>query len=48
MAKRLRGCRGIGCERGDAPLRYAEVGHEAVIEYDEDVMWSLKEMDELR
>jgi superfamily II DNA or RNA helicase len=44
--KRLRGYRGIGYARGEAPLGYAEPGDETVVEYDEDVLRSLKEMDE--
>jgi superfamily II DNA or RNA helicase len=42
--KRLRGYRGIGYARGEAPLGYAELGDEMVVEYDEDVLRSLKEM----
>jgi hypothetical protein len=45
--KRLRGYRGIGYARGEAPLGYAEPGDDTVIEYDEDVIRSLKEVDEL-
>lgn len=45
--KRLRGYRGIGYARGEAPLGYAEPGDEVVVEYDEDVLRSLKEMDDL-
>lgn len=43
--KRLRGYRAIGYARGEAPLGYAEPGDEVVVEYDEDVLRSLKEMD---
>jgi superfamily II DNA or RNA helicase len=46
--KRLRGYRGIGYARGEAPLGYAEPGDETVVEYDEEVIRSLKEMDELQ
>ena len=45
--KRLRGYRGIGYARGEAPLGYAEPAEETVVEYDEDVIQSLREMDEL-
>ena len=45
--KRLRGYRGIGYARGEAPLGYAEPGDEVVVEYDEEVLRSLKEMDDL-
>jgi superfamily II DNA or RNA helicase len=44
--KRLRGYRGIGYARGEAPLGYSEAGDEMVVEYDEDVLRSLKAMDE--
>ena len=43
--KRLRGYRGIGYAKGEAPLGIAEPGDELVVEYDEDVLRSLKEMD---
>jgi superfamily II DNA or RNA helicase len=46
--KRLRGYRGIGYARGEAPLGYGEPGDETVVEYDEEVLRSLKEMDELQ
>jgi superfamily II DNA or RNA helicase len=45
--KRLRGYRGIGYARGEAPLGYSEHGDETVVEYDEDVIRSLREMGEL-
>ena len=45
--KRLRGYRGIGYARGEAPLGYAEPAEETVVVYDEDVIQSLREMDEL-
>lgn len=44
--RRLRGYRGIGYARGEAPLGYAERGDEIVVEYDEDVLRWLKEMDD--
>ncbi len=44
--KRLRGYRGIGYARGEAPLGYAEPGGEMVVECDEDVLRSLKEVDD--
>lgn len=44
--KRLRGYRGIGYARGEAPLGYAEPGDEVVVEYDEDVLRSLKALDD--
>jgi superfamily II DNA or RNA helicase len=44
--KRLRGYRGIGYARGEAPLGLAEPGDEIVVEYDEDVLRSLKERDD--
>ena len=43
--KRLRGYRAIGYARGEAPLGYAELGDEVVVEYDEDVVRSLEETD---
>lgn len=45
--KRLRGYRGIGYARGEAPIGVAEVGDETVVEYDEEVLQALKEADEL-
>jgi superfamily II DNA or RNA helicase len=44
--KRLRGYRAIGYARGEAPLGYAEPRDEVVVEYDEDVVRSLKELDD--
>ena len=44
--KRLRGYRGIGYARGEAPLGYAERGDEILVEFDEDVLRWLKEMDD--
>ena len=44
--KRLRGYRSIGYARGEAPLGYAERRDEIVVEYDEDVVRWLKEMDD--
>jgi hypothetical protein len=43
--KRLRGYRAIGYARGEAPLGYAEPIDELVVEYDEGVLRSLKELD---
>jgi hypothetical protein len=40
--KRLRGYRTIGYARGEAPLGYAEVVDDVVVEYDEEVLRSLK------
>jgi superfamily II DNA or RNA helicase len=44
--KRLRGYRGIGYARGEAPLGYAEPADEFVLEYDEEVLRSLTELDD--
>ncbi len=44
--KRLRSYRGIGYAKGEAPLGVAEPGDEIVVEYDEDVLRSLKELDD--
>ncbi len=44
--KRLRGYRAIGYARGEAPLGYAETADEGVVERDEDVLRSLKELDD--
>jgi superfamily II DNA or RNA helicase len=44
--RRLRGYRAIGYARGEAPLSYAEPGDELVVEYDEDVLRSLEELDD--
>ena len=44
--KRLRGYRAIGYARGEAPLGYAEPADEVTVERDEDVLRSLKELDE--
>jgi len=44
--KRLRGYSAIGYARGEAPLGYAEPGHEVIVEYDEDMLRSLEEMDD--
>ena len=46
--KRLRAYRGIGYARGEAPLGFAEPRDELMVEYDEDVLQSLKELDEFR
>ena len=44
--KRLRGYRGIGYARGEAPLGMAEPSNEMVIEYDEGMLQSLKEAED--
>lgn len=45
--KRLRGYRAIGYARGEAPLGYIESSEEqCIVEYDEDVLRSLREMDD--
>ncbi len=44
--KRLRGYRAIGYARGEAPLGYAEPGDELIVEYDEEVLRSLKDLDD--
>ncbi|MCC6765744.1 MAG: DEAD/DEAH box helicase [Deltaproteobacteria bacterium] len=44
--RRLRGYRGIGYARGEAPLGYAELRDELVVEYDEEVLRSLQERDD--
>ena len=44
--KRLRGYRGIGYARGQAPLGFAASGGELVVEYDDDVLRSLRERDD--
>ena len=43
--KRLRRYRGIGYARGEAPLGFAEPADDIVVEYDEDVLRSLQELD---
>jgi len=43
--KRLRGYRAIGYARGEAPLGYGEPADDTVVEYDQDVLRSLKDMD---
>jgi superfamily II DNA or RNA helicase len=45
--KRLRGYRAIGYARGEAPLGYAELGDERVIEYDGDALAALDQDDDL-
>jgi len=42
---RLRGYRGIGYARGEAPLGFAEPADDIVVEYDQDVLRALKELD---
>ena len=44
--KRLRGYRGIGYARGEAPLGLAAPDDELVVEYDEDVLRALKQRDD--
>ena len=44
--KRLRGYRGIGYARGEAPLGIAAPDDELVVEYDNDVLRSLKQRDD--
>jgi superfamily II DNA or RNA helicase len=44
--KRLRGYRGLGYARGEAPLGLEEPGDDLVVEYDEEVLRSLKEQDD--
>ena len=43
--KRLRGYRAIGYARGEAPLGYTEAVDETAVEYDQDVLRSLKALD---
>jgi superfamily II DNA or RNA helicase len=45
--KRLRGYRGLGYARGEAPLGLGEPRDDLVVEYDEEVLRSLKERDDL-
>lgn len=44
--KRLRGYRAIGYARGEAPLGYGEFADEMVVEYDQDALRSLADMDD--
>jgi len=44
--KRLRGYRGLGYARGEAPLGLQDPGHDLVVEYDEEVPRPLKERDD--
>lgn len=46
FAKRLRGYRAIGYARGEAPLGYADPADEVTVERDEDVLRSLKALDD--
>jgi hypothetical protein len=46
-SKRLRGYRAIGYASGEAPLGHGERGDEVVVEYDEDILRSLKALDNL-
>ena len=41
--KRLRGYRGIGYARGEAPLGYEEQLNDLVLEYDEEVVRLIEE-----
>jgi superfamily II DNA or RNA helicase len=43
--KRLRGYRSLGYARGEAPLGLEEPGEDLVVEYDEEVMRSLRARD---
>lgn len=43
--KRLRSYRGIGYAQGEAPLGFAEPADDIVVEYDQEVLRSLKELD---
>ena len=43
--KRLRSYRGIGYARGEAPLGFAEPADDIIVEYDQDVLRALKELD---
>ena len=45
--KRLRGYRGLGYARGEAPLGLGEHEADLIVEYDEGVLRSLKERDDL-
>ena len=45
--KRLRGYRGLGYARGEAPLGLGEPEADLIVEYDEGVLRSLKERDDL-
>ena len=45
--KRLRGYRGLGYARGEAPLGFVESADDLVVEYDEEVLHSLKERNDL-
>lgn len=44
--KRLRGYRGIGYARGEAPLGLADSADDLVVEYDQDVLRSLEDIDD--
>jgi superfamily II DNA or RNA helicase len=44
--KRLRGYRSLGYARGEAPLGLGQPGDDLVVEYDEEVLRSLKERDD--
>ena len=44
--RRLRGYRGLGYARGEAPLGLVEPGDDLVVEYDEEALRSVKERDD--
>ena len=44
--KRLRGYRGLGYAKGEAPLGLQDAGDDLVVEYDEGVLRTLKERDD--
>jgi len=46
LQKRVRGYRGLGYARGEAPLGLGDAGNDLVVEYDEETLRSLKEHDE--
>jgi hypothetical protein len=44
--KRLRGYRGLGYARTEAPLRLGDAGDDLVVEYNEETLRTLKERDD--
>ena len=44
--KRLRGYRGLGYARSEAPLGFGDAGNDLVVEYNEEALRSLKERDD--
>jgi len=46
--KRLRGYRGLGYARGEAPLGLGDTGDDLVVEYDEGVLRALNEQDDFK